>query len=113
MSMTKSEMAEKLAEKLNIKKQQAEQVINIFTNSIIEALAKGDKVEIRGFGSFRVRHRAAKEGRNPKTGEKVHVPEKRVPFFKTGKDFREVVDSFSSGSKASEPDSSSTAESEG
>lgn len=90
--MTKSDMAEKLAEKLNIKKQQAEQIINIFTNSIIEALAQGDKVEIRGFGSFRVRERAAKEGRNPKTGEKVLVEAKRVPFFKTGKDFREVVD---------------------
>ncbi|MBI4664937.1 MAG: integration host factor subunit beta [Nitrospinae bacterium] len=90
--MTKSEMAEKLAEKINVKKQQAEEIINIFTNSIIEALANGDKVEIRGFGSFRVRHRAQKEGRNPKTGEKVSVPAKKVPFFKTGKDFREVVD---------------------
>jgi len=90
--MTKSEMAEKLAEKINVKKQQAEEIINIFTNSVMEALAKGDKVEIRGFGSFRVRDRAEKEGRNPKTGEKVIVPAKKVPFFKTGKDFREVVD---------------------
>ena len=103
--MTKSEMAEKLAEKLSIKKQQAEQVINIFTNSIIDALAKGDKVEIRGFGSFRVRQRAAKEGRNPKTGEKVFVPEKKVPFFKTGKDFRELVDASAKGAedKPSDP----------
>jgi len=90
--MTKSDMAEKLAEKLNITKQQAEGIINIFTNSIIEALSKGDKVEIRGFGSFRVRHRSAKEGRNPKTGEKVFVPPKKVPFFKTGKEFRLIVD---------------------
>ncbi len=90
--MTKSEMAEKLAEKINVKKQQAEEIINIFSNSVIEALASGDKVEIRGFGSFRVRERAAKEGRNPKTGEKVLVPAKKVPFFKTGKDFREAVD---------------------
>ncbi|MBI5636407.1 MAG: integration host factor subunit beta [Nitrospinae bacterium] len=90
--MTKSDMAEKLAAKLNITKQQAEGVINIFTNSIIESLAKGDKVEIRGFGSFRVRHRSAKEGRNPKTGEKVFVPPKKVPFFKTGKEFRLIVD---------------------
>ena len=90
--MTKSEMAEKLAEKINVKKQQAEEIINIFANSIMEALAKGDKVEIRGFGSFRVRERAEKEGRNPKTGEKVIVPAKKVPFFKTGKDFREMVD---------------------
>jgi len=91
--MTKSEMAEKLAEKIQINKQQAEQIIDIVTSSIIEALADGDKVEIRGFGSFRVRHRAAKEGRNPKTGEKVFVPPKKVPFFKTGKDFRETVNS--------------------
>ena len=89
--MTKSELAEKLAEQIKINKQQAEGIINIFTNSIIGALAKGDKVEIRGFGSFRVRHRAAKEGRNPKTGEKVYVEPKKVPFFKTGKDFREIV----------------------
>ncbi|MBI5179112.1 MAG: integration host factor subunit beta [Nitrospinae bacterium] len=90
--MTKSDMAEKLAEKLNITRQQAEGIINIFTNSIIEALSKGDKVEIRGFGSFRVRHRSAKEGRNPKTGAKVFVPPKKVPFFKTGKEFRLIVD---------------------
>ncbi len=89
--MTKSDMAEKLADKINVNKQQAEDIINIFTNSIVEALAQGDKVEIRGFGSFRVRHRAAKEGRNPKTGEKVFVPPKKVPFFKTGKDFNEII----------------------
>ncbi len=89
--MTKSDMAEKLAGKINLNKQQAEDIINIFTNSIVEALAEGDKVEIRGFGSFRVRHRAAKEGRNPKTGEKVFVPPKKVPFFKTGKDFNEII----------------------
>ncbi|VAX24238.1 Integration host factor beta subunit [hydrothermal vent metagenome] len=90
--MTKSDMAEKLAAKINVKKQEAEKIINIFTNSIIEALSKGDKVEIRGFGSFRVRNRAEKIGRNPKTGEKVAVPAKSVPFFKSGKDFRDVVD---------------------
>lgn len=89
--MTKSDLAEKLAAKINVNKQQAESIINMFTNSIIDALAKGDKVEIRGFGSFRVRERAAKEGRNPKTGEKVYVPPKKVPFFKTGKDFRATV----------------------
>ena len=90
--MTKSDMAERLAAKLNITKQQAEVIINVFTNSVIEALSKGDKVEIRGFGSFRVRHRSAKEGRNPKTGAKVFVPPKKVPFFKTGKEFRLIVD---------------------
>lgn len=90
--MTKSDMAEKLAAKLSITHLQAQDIIDIFTNSIIESLSKGDKVEIRGFGSFRVRHRAAKEGRNPKTGKRVFVAPKKVPFFKTGKDFRAIVD---------------------
>ncbi len=56
-----------------------------------EALGSGDKIEIRGFGSFRLRTRKSKEGRNPRTGEKVLVPEKQVPFFKTGKELRELV----------------------
>jgi len=90
--MTKSDLAEKLAEKINVNKQHAEGIINMFTNSIIEALAKGDKVEIRGFGSFRVRERAAKEGRNPKTGEKVYVPKglraaEESPVFQDGQGF--------------------------
>ncbi len=70
---------------------QAEAIINIFTNSIVDALAKGDKVELRGFGSFRIRHRAARDGRNPKTGENVSVPPKKVPLFKTSKDLREII----------------------
>jgi integration host factor subunit beta len=92
--MTKSEMAEELAKKIGVKKQQAEDIINIFTGSIVNALAHGDKVEIRGFGSFRVRDRAEKVGRNPKTGANVHVPAKKVPFFKSGKDFRSIVNSI-------------------
>jgi integration host factor subunit beta len=56
-----------------------------------EALRKGEKIEIRGFGSFTIRVRRSKEGRNPKTGEKVFIPEKRIPFFKVGKELREMV----------------------
>ena len=56
-----------------------------------DALHRGEKIEIRGFGSFTVRLRRAKEGRNPKTGEKVSIPEKRIPFFKVGKELRELV----------------------
>jgi integration host factor subunit beta len=56
-----------------------------------DALQRGEKIEIRGFGSFTVRVRRAKEGRNPKTGEKVSIPEKRIPFFKVGKELRELV----------------------
>ena len=69
-----------------------EVVLNTVLNSIQDSLASENKVEIRGFGSFRIRHRRAKEGRNPKTGERVSVPQKKVPFFKAGKELREIVD---------------------
>ena len=69
-----------------------EAVVNTVRDGIKDALSRDDKVEIRGFGSFRIRHRRAKEGRNPKTGEAVAVPPKKVPFFKAGKEMREMVD---------------------
>src|SRR5947208_3240 len=72
-------------------KRQAEVVVNTVFNGIRTALAKGDKIEIRGFGSFRLRSRRMKEGRNPKTGATVAVPAKRVPFFKAGKELKEIV----------------------
>jgi integration host factor subunit beta len=62
-------------------------------DSIIESLQGGDKVELRGFGSFRLRDRAPRIGRNPKTGEKVSVPSKRVPYFKPGKDLKALINS--------------------
>ncbi len=66
-------------------------VVTTLIEIIKEALAAGDKVEIRGFGSFRLRTRKSRLGRNPRTGEQVSVPEKQVPFFKTGKELRELV----------------------
>lgn len=70
----------------------AEGSVNIFFDQVKQALANGDKVEIRGFGSFLLKEYGAYTGRNPKTGEKVHVPEKRLPFFRAGKDLRKKVD---------------------
>jgi integration host factor subunit beta len=90
--MTKAELVERVAEKINLTKKQTEAIVNILLNSITEALGKGDKVELRGFGSFRIRERNPREGRNPKTGETVSIPAKRVPFFKAGKELREMVD---------------------
>jgi integration host factor subunit beta len=90
--MTKAELVERVAEKINLTKKQTEMIVNILFNSIIEALSQGDKVELRGFGSFRTRHRNPREGRNPKTGDAVHIPAKKVPFFKAGKELREMVD---------------------
>jgi integration host factor subunit beta len=89
---TKAELVDNVAEKVNLTKKQTEVVVNILFNSITEALSEGDKVELRGFGSFRIRKRNPREGRNPKTGDAVHIPAKKVPFFKAGKELREMVD---------------------
>lgn len=91
--MTKSELIEKLSdghELLN--KKDAETVINLIFGGIGDALSQGSRVEIRGFGSFSVREREAREARNPKSGELVKIPSRRTPFFKTGKELRERVD---------------------
>ena len=97
--MTKSELMIRLAELytanndstvLNAK--DVEQSIKILVDTMTRALAKGQRIELRGFGSFDLNHRPARVGRNPKTGEKVSVPEKYVPHFKPGKELRERVD---------------------
>jgi len=90
--MTKSELIERLAMTNAILSQKdSETVVNIVFDSISTALNKGEKVEIRGFGSFTVRERDGREARNPKTGEIVRIPAKKTPFFKTGKELRERV----------------------
>jgi integration host factor subunit beta len=90
--MTKAELVEKVANQINLTKKQTEVVVNTVFSSITDSLAEGKKVELRGFGSFRIRQRNARVGRNPKSGEKVDVPSKKVPFFKAGKELRELVD---------------------
>ncbi|MFP6868401.1 MAG: HU family DNA-binding protein [Nitrospinota bacterium] len=90
--MTKAELVEKVSSKINLTKNDTERVVNIVFGSIISALASGEKVELRGFGSFRVRLRDSRDGRNPRTGATVQVPPKKVPFFKAGKELREMVD---------------------
>ncbi len=92
--MTKAEMIEKISEKVNsLTARETEIIVNSIFDSIKDALARGDKVEIRGFGSFRLRDRRMRVGRNPKTGTQVNVPAKKVPFFKAGKELKEFVDS--------------------
>ena len=90
--MTKAELAGRVADKIHLTKKQTESIVNVLFTCITDALKEGDKVELRGFGSFRTRSRNAREGRNPKTGDKVQIPSKKVPFFKAGKELREVVD---------------------
>jgi len=74
-----------------LNRRQCEVIVNSIFDAIRDALAAGEKVELRGFGSFKVRERRSRDGRNPKTGEPVHVPPKTVPYFKPGKDLRERV----------------------
>lgn len=90
--MTRSELIKKISEQKTIfTEDQVTIVVMTLIEIIKDALASGDKVEIRGFGSFRLRTRKSRLGRNPRTGEQVLVPEKHVPFFKTGKELRELV----------------------
>ena len=91
--MTKSELVERLSTNAaGLNKKDAEVVVNTIFGSIGNALVCGDRVEIRGFGSFSVRERDAREARNPKSGEVVSIPAKKTPFFKTGKELRSRVD---------------------
>ena len=90
--MTKSELVAAIAEKAGIRKKDAEAALNAFIAVVTEALKKGEKVEIRGFGTFLMKERAPRVARNPKTGEKVEVPAKLVPAFKPGKDLKEATE---------------------
>ena len=92
--MTKSGLIEDVARRTpHISKRDTEVVVNTIFDSMVEALKRGDRIEIRGFGSFQVKVREARDGRNPKTGEPVHISAKRTPFFKVGKELKEMVDS--------------------
>ena len=90
--MTKAELVKKLATKIKVNRKQAKIVINAMTQSISDSLAQGDKVEIRGFGSFHIRKRNARTAYNPRSRVEVKVPAKKVPFFKAGNDLKKMVD---------------------
>ena len=89
--MTKSELIETVANQLKLPKGKAELIVNCVFDSMEAALKQGERIEIRGFGSFEIRHYKAYEGRNPRTGDKVDVRPKRLPFFKVGKELKERV----------------------
>ena len=89
--MTKADLVEEVVKVSNLSKRHAEIVVNTLFQSIIEALQNDDKIELRGFGSFRVRRRRSRHGRNPKTGDRVEVPSKRIPYFKPGKELKDVI----------------------
>jgi integration host factor beta subunit len=110
-TMTKSGLIEEVAKRTpHISKKDTEVVVNTIFDSMIDSLKTGDRIEIRGFGSFQVKMREAREGRNPKTGEPVHISAKRTPFFKVGKELKEMVDR-SSGEASSDSSNDSSADS--
>jgi integration host factor subunit beta len=92
--MIKSELVQKIADRNpHLYQRDVENIINAILDEITRALSRGDRVELRGFGAFSVKNRPARTGRNPRTGDKVSVEEKWVPFFKTGKELRERLNS--------------------
>jgi integration host factor subunit beta len=99
--MTKAELVEDVARAAELTKKDAERLVEIVFESIIETLNHGEKIELRGFGSFRVRERGARRGRNPKTGDPVDIPAKRVPYFKPGKELKELINEDEDGEQSS------------
>jgi integration host factor subunit beta len=103
--MTKADLVDKVTALGDLTRRDGEVIVDTLFEAVIGALKTGDKIEIRGFGSFRTRQRNARTGRNPKTGEKVEVPAKRVPFFKPSKELRDSVNpSGNKGPSAAQPD---------
>jgi integration host factor subunit beta len=91
--MIKADLINKIAREMDIPKQEAEEGVNLFFHSIKEAILRGEEIEIRGFGSFRFRKRTSRAGRNPRTGEPVKVPPKKVLYFKPSKLLKEMLNS--------------------
>ncbi|MET1116020.1 MAG: integration host factor subunit beta [Comamonas sp.] len=91
--MTRSDLVEELAARFGqLTQRDAELAVKTILDAVGDALVRGQRIEIRGFGSFSINHRLARMGRNPRSGEAVHIPQKRVPHFKPGKALREAVD---------------------
>jgi integration host factor subunit beta len=93
LTLTKADLIEEVLRITELPRKESEAIVETIFDSIIESLQNGDKIEIRGFGSFRTRQRRGRVGRNPKTGEKVEVPPKKIPFFKPSKELKDFVNS--------------------
>ena len=89
--MTKAELIEEVSKVVEMTRKDSELIVETIFDSIVNSLHKNEKIEIRGFGSFRTRQRQPRVGRNPKTGSRVEVPSKRIPFFKPSKELRDLV----------------------
>ena len=89
--MTKADIIRMLADQVGLTRREAAEVLTVVLDGVVDAIRGGEKVELRGFGSFRTRKRQARAGRNPRTGAQVNVPPKTVPYFKPGKQLREIL----------------------
>ena len=94
--MTKADLIEEVARITDVTRRDSEVIVETIFDSIVHSLRAGDKIEIRGFGSFRTRQRNSRVGRNPKTGDRVEVPAKKIPFFKPSKELKDLVNNESS-----------------
>ena len=102
--MTKAELIEEVSRVVEMTRKDSEVIVEAIFDSVVRALRTGDKIEIRGFGSFRTRQRQPRVGRNPKTGARVDVPAKRIPYFKPSKELKDLVNHESGeGAAAPEP----------
>ena len=99
-TLTKADLIEEVLRISELPRKESETIVETIFESIIDALQKGDKIEIRGFGSFRTRQRRGRIGRNPKTGAKVEVPPKKIPFFKPSKELKDFVNNAENGAGA-------------
>jgi integration host factor subunit beta len=95
--MTKADLIEEVSRLAELTRKDSEVIVETVFGSVVRALRSGDKIEIRGFGSFRTRQRKPRVGRNPKTGERVEVPPKKIPFFKPSKELKDMVNRDSAG----------------
>jgi integration host factor subunit beta len=102
-AMTKADLINIVARRLDITQVQSGIIVEAALKSIVTALQSGEEVEIRGFGSFRFRNRAPRKGRNPKTGEKVDVPPKKIPYFKMGKELKALLNGAPDAAEAAAP----------
>jgi integration host factor subunit beta len=99
-TLTKADLVEEVINITELARKESETIVETIFDSIIGALQKGEKIEIRGFGSFRTRERRGRVGRNPKTGEKVEVPAKKIPFFKPSKELKDFVNNATAEASA-------------
>lgn len=101
--MTKAELIEEVSRVVEMSRKDSEVIVETIFDSIVRALRTGEKIEIRGFGSFRTRQRQPRIGRNPKTGTRVEVPAKRIPFFKPSKELKDLVNVAEAAAAGADP----------